>query len=231
MLRIAAVLHNETWVQDTAAPTHAFLIGLPAFAVGRVGQHEVELVRREAIVSQGGPIVNVVGRRALALQDQVGLADGVGLRVHLLAVEVNGRTLAALAGQVLHCLLGNGEHPAGAAGAVVEHVGGGFHLVGDGPEDELRHQLHHVPGGEVLAGLLVVVLAEAPDQLLKDRAHAVVVQTLQAHGLVGVERRSWAEVHRRVKELLDEEAQGAGFDQGLDLVAEPELFQHLLDVG
>ena len=87
--------------------------------------------------------------------------------------------------------------------------------VGDGPEDELRHQLHHVPGGEVLAGLLIVVLAEAPDQLLEDRTHAVVVQTLQAHGLVGVERRSWAEVHRRVEELLDEEAQGAGFDQGL----------------
>ena len=167
----------------------------------------------------------------LALEDQIGFADGVGLRVHLLAIEVDGDFLALLVGQIFQGFLSHGEHPAGAAGAVVEHVGGGLHLVGNGPEDELRHQLHHVPGGEVLAGLLVVVLAEAPDQLLKDRAHAVVVQTFQAHGLIGVERRSWAEVHRRVEELPDEEAQGAGFDQGLDLVPEPELFQHLLDVG
>ena len=43
---------------------------------------------------------DVVGRVALALEQQVGLADGVGLGVDLLAVEVGGDLLAVLRGQL-----------------------------------------------------------------------------------------------------------------------------------
>ena len=105
---------------------------------------------------------------ALALQQQVGRADGVGLGVHLLAVQVRGNVLAALGRQLAQRLFCDGEHPAGAAGAVVEQVGARLELVGDGEEDEPRHEPHHVARREVLAGLLVVLLVEAADQLLED---------------------------------------------------------------
>ena len=74
---------------------------------------------------------DVVRRLAFALEQQVGLADGVGLGVDLLAVEVGGDLLAVLLGELLQRLLGDGQHAAGAAGAVVEQVGAGLDLVGD----------------------------------------------------------------------------------------------------
>ena len=82
-------------------------------------------------------------------------------------------------------LLGHGQHAAGAAGAVVEEIGAGLDPVGDGQEDELGHQPHGVARRPVLAGLLVVLFVEAADQLLEDRAHAVVVEA----GMAGRSRR------------------------------------------
>jgi hypothetical protein len=158
---------------------HALLVGLPALAVGRVGEHEVELAAREGVVGERrvlGAADDVVRLVALALEQEVGLADGVGLGVDLLAVEVRGDLLAVLGGELLQRLLGHGEHAAGAAGAVVEQVGARLDLVGDGQEDQPRHQLHGVARRPVLAGLLVVLLVEAADQLLEDRAHRVVVE-------------------------------------------------------
>jgi hypothetical protein len=72
---------------------HALEVGLPALAVGRVGEHEVELMRGEGVVGQRrvlGAADDVVGLVALALEQEVGLADGVGLGVDLLPVEVGG---------------------------------------------------------------------------------------------------------------------------------------------
>ena len=154
---------------------HALQVALPALAVGRIGEHEVELAGREGVVGERRVLRaadDVVRRVALALEQQVGLADGVGLGVDLLAVEVGGDLLAVLRGELLQRLLGHGQHAAGAAGAVVEQVGARLDLVGDGQEDELRHQLDGVARRPVLAGLLVVLLVEAADQLLEDRAHA-----------------------------------------------------------
>ena len=65
---------------------------------------------------------DVVGGLALALQQQVGLADGVGLGVDLLPVQVGGDLLAVLGGELPQRLLGHGQHAAGAAGAVVQQV-------------------------------------------------------------------------------------------------------------
>ena len=65
--------------------------------------YEVELARREGVVGQGGVLRaahDVVGGLALAFQQQVGLADGVGLGVDLLAVQVGGDLLAVLGGEL-----------------------------------------------------------------------------------------------------------------------------------
>ena len=113
---------------------------------------------------------------ALALQQQVGLADRVGLGVDLLAVEVGRNLLAVLVGELWQRLLGHGQHAARAAGAVVEQIGARLDLVGDRQEDQVGHQLHRVARRPVLAGFLVVLLVEAADELLEDRAHGVVVE-------------------------------------------------------
>ena len=153
--------------------------------------------RRERVVRERrvlGAADDVVGGLALALEQQVGLADRVRLGVDLLAVEVGGDLLAVLVGELLQRLLGDGQHPAGAAGAVVEQVGARLDLVGDRQEDQLRHELHRVARRPVLAGLLVVLLVEAADQLLEDGAHAVVVEARLPDRAVAVQHRVRAEV-------------------------------------
>ena len=119
---------------------------------------------------------DIVGGVALALEQEVGLADGVGLGVDLLAVEVDGGLLAALGGEMLQGLLGYGEHAAGAAGSVIEQIGAGFDLIDDGQENEFRHERHGVARGPVFSGLLVVFFIEATNQFFEDRTHAMVVE-------------------------------------------------------
>ena len=77
-----------------------------------------------------------------------------------LGLEGGLNVLAALGRKLAQRLLGDGEHPAGAAGTVVEQVGARRELVGDGQEDERRHQPHGVARRPVLARLLVVLLVE-----------------------------------------------------------------------
>lgn len=62
---------------------------------------------------------------ALAFEQQVRLRDGVGFRVHLLPVQMNHHVGTACACQLPQPLLGDGEHPARAARAVVQVIGGG----------------------------------------------------------------------------------------------------------
>ena len=165
------MLDHEARVTHVLLAAHALQVGLPALAVGRVGEHEVELAGGEGVVDQGGvrrAADDVVGRFALSLEKQVGLADGVGLGVDLLAVEVGGDLLAMLGGELPQGVLGHGQHAAGAAGAVVEQVGAGLDVVGNGEEDEPGHEAHGVARGPVLAGFLVVLLVEAPHQLFED---------------------------------------------------------------
>ena len=69
---------------------HRLEVLLPALPVRRIGEHEVELLRREGVVRERGPFRaadDVVGALALAFEQHVRLADGVGLGVDLLAVE------------------------------------------------------------------------------------------------------------------------------------------------
>ena len=93
VLRIASVLDDEARVAHVLLAAHALQVGLPALAIGRVGEHEVELAGREGVVGERGVLRaadDIVGRLALALQQQVGRADGVGLGVDLLAEQVRG---------------------------------------------------------------------------------------------------------------------------------------------
>ena len=85
-----------------------------------------------------------------------------------------------LGGELPQGVLRYGEHAAGAAGAVVEQVGAGLDLLGDGEEDKFGHEPHGVARRPVLAGLFVVLLVEAPHQLFEDGAHAVVVEARDA---------------------------------------------------
>ncbi len=231
MFRVTIVFHDEAWVLDAGLAAHALQVAFPALAVGRIGEHEVEFAGRKGVGGESGAVLHVVGLDALSLQNEVGLADGVGLRIHLLAVEVDGYLLATLSGKLIHRLFRHRQHPSRAAGAVIDQVGAGLDLIGNRQEDEASHELHHVARGEVLPGLLVVLLVEAADELLEDGAHTVVVQTHQSPRAVRVQDRPGAEVDRAIQEFLQQKAQCVRFHQGWDLVAELELVQNLLDVG
>ena len=129
------MLNYEARVAHVALAAHALQIGLPTLAVGWIGEHEVELAGREGVVGQGGVLWaahDVVGGVSFTLQQQVGLANGVGLGIDLLAVEMGGDFLAVVGGELLKHVLGHGQHAASAAGPVVDQVGAGLDLVGDG---------------------------------------------------------------------------------------------------
>ena len=101
----------------------------------------------------------------------------------------------------------------------------------NGQEDELRHQPHGVARRPVFAGLFVVLLVEAADQLLEDRAHAVVVEAGMPDGAVGVHHRIRTEVDVRRGESLNQRAQGVGLREPWDLVAKLEVVENVLHAG
>ena len=71
----------------------------------------------------------------------------------------------------------------------------------------------------MFAGFLVVLLVELADEFLEHRAHRVVVES------------GGAEIDFRVEELVDQRAEGVGFGERRELVAEFEVFKDVLDVG
>ncbi len=83
----------------------------------------------------------------------------------------------------------------------------------------------------MLAGLLVVLLIEAPDQFLEDGAHRVVVEAGELFIAVAVLDRLWAEVDRRVEELYDQVPEVVCLDQSGQLLAELEFVEDFLHVG
>ena len=121
VLGVAGVLDHEAGIAHVALAAHSLQVGLPALAVGRIGEHEVELAARGGVVGQRGVLGaahDVVGGLALPLQQQIGLANGEGPGVDLLPIQVGGDLLAVLGGEFLQRLLGHGQHAAGAAGAI-----------------------------------------------------------------------------------------------------------------
>ena len=94
----------------------------------------------------------------------------------------------------------------------------------------MRHEFHHIAGREVLAGFLVVFLVEAPDQLLENRPHRMVVESRQADTTVGIQDRPGTQVDRRIEELPDQKTEGVGLNERGKLVVELELAQHFLHI-
>ncbi len=103
-------------------------------------------------------------------------------------------------------------------------------MIGDGQKDQVGHELHYVAGREVLSGLFIVLFVESPDEFLEDRAHRVVVESGDSLRSVGVQNRKRPEVDRAVQKLLNEATEYVGIHKGLNLVAELELVEDLLDV-
>ena len=66
---------------------------------------KVEPASGESVVGKSGVLRaahDVVGGVALALEQEIGLADGISLGVDLLAEEVGRNLFAALGGELLH---------------------------------------------------------------------------------------------------------------------------------
>ena len=230
-LGVTSVFDDESGIADVllgAATGYTLEVALPAFPIGRVGEHEVEFFGAEGVVGERGVLGatdDVVGCVTIALQQEVGFADSVDLAVDFLAVKVSGDLLAVLLSNLLEGVFRDGEHPPGAAGAIVEEVGAGFDLVGDRQEHEVGHQPDCIARCPVLSGFLVVVLIELQDEVLEERAHRVVIET----GKVANSVRG--EVDVLVEELLDELAENVSFGKTVDLIAELEVRQDVLHVG
>ncbi len=133
---------------------------LPLNAERRVGDQVVEAPARVPVLGERVAVDDV--RRVLGVLEQhVRAAHRVGLGVKLLPVDLQAGVRVALA----QVLLGDREHPAGAARRV-EH---GLHRAGLAEqvvvldEEEVHHQLDHLARREVLAGGLVGELGEAAD--------------------------------------------------------------------
>ncbi len=90
------MFENEAWVPNVPPAAHTFEIALPALAVGRVGEHEVEFLARKAVLGESGAEPKVLRIGTLALDKQVRLGYGVGLRVDLLAEEMDADVLTVL---------------------------------------------------------------------------------------------------------------------------------------
>ena len=227
---VAGVLDQEARIFDIlfgAFAAHALQVGFPALAVGRIGEHEVERAGAELVVRQGGEgsaADDVVRFVAVAFEQEVGLADGVRFGVDLLSVQVGGDLFAVGGCELLEGFLCNRQHAAGAARAIVEQVGAGLDLVGHGKEHEVGHEPDGVAGCPVFTGFLVVLLVEAADEFLEDRAHGVVVEPGQ------FARGAGTEVDVLVEELLDELAEAVGFGELGDLVSEFEVLEDFLHV-
>ena len=142
----------------------------PIHAEGRVGEHVVELLAVELIGGEGVAEFDV--RDVLALNQHVGLADGVALRVQLLTEGAHDSAGVEL----VHVFHARGEEAAGAGGGIVD--GADDAGLGEGVvvlhEDERGGETHNVARGEVLAGGLVGTLGEAPDEFFEDEAHLVI---------------------------------------------------------
>ncbi len=221
-LGIAVVVDDEARVDNLLLAAHTLLVGGPALAVRRVGEHEVECLALVGVVRQRRvlrPADEAVGVGALALEEEVGDGDRVGLAVDLLPEEVGDDPLPVLPGDVLRGLLGDGEHAAGAHGSVVEGVRASGELVRNGVEDEPGHQAHRIARCPVLASLLVVRLVEAAHELFEDGAHCVVVEALGA------------QVNGRVEKLLDQRTERVGPGQLGDLLAHLKVLDDVLHVG
>ena len=118
------------------------------------------------VVLEGVPAGDAV--RVLALAEQLGLADRIGLIVELLPEQADLRVRVHAA----QALVQQGQHAAGAGRGVIHSANrvAGEDVVVRGRE-QIHQELHRVSRGEVLARGLVGGGGEAADQVLEEGAH------------------------------------------------------------
>ena len=116
------------------------------------------------------PQHDVVG--VLALDEHVGLADGPGFVVPVLAEELG----LGVRVEVADVSFRDGQHAARAAGRIIDRLddmaAGEVFLR---RQQQIDHELDHLARSEVLPGLLVRLFCADPDEFLEDVAHLDVV--------------------------------------------------------
>ncbi len=190
------------------------ILAAPSSAEGRVLDDEPHLAVREAISLERVLIADIVG--ILSLDQHFRQADGVGLRVDLLAKKAHvGRGV-----QALDVALGGGQHAAGTARLVQNRHDLGIieQILAALCEQEVHHEFDDVTARVMVTCLRV--LGEPADEVLEDIAHMHVVDGLR--------------VKIEFREGLDHGEQAVVLVHLVDLVAELEaLVRHddLLDIG
>ena len=189
----------------------ARVLAAPGLAEGRVHEYEAHLVVGEAVLLHGVGEADVLG--ALALDEHVGQADGVGVGDDLLAVEVD----VGLGAGAVELFLGAREHAARAAGEVahLDDLARRGEVLAALREGKARKQAHDLARGVVVAGL--GVLGEATDDFLEHVAHGHVVDRLGVEVELG--------------ELADNAGELGALPHLLDLLIKLEVGEDLLDVG
>ena len=189
----------------------ARVLAAPGLAEGRVHEYEAHLVVGEAVLLHGVGKADVLG--ALALDEHVGQADGVGVGDDLLAVEVD----VGLGAGAVELLLGAREHAARAAGEVahLDDLARRGEVLAALREGKAREQADYLARGVVVAGL--GVLGEAADDFLEHVAHGHVVDRLGVEVELG--------------ELTDDAGELGALPHLLDLLVKLEVGEDLLDVG
>ena len=182
------------------------------------------------IGGQDGAEGDIAGFFAFALEQQVGLADGVGLRVQFLAVQVDFGLLPLLASKIAELGFADRQHASGAAGVVIEKIGAVSDAVLDRAKDQFGHHLHDVARRELFTGALVVVFVEAAKQLLEDRTHSVVIEAGQEYTPLLVSHGCWRQIDPLVAEFLDQRVKPVMLREPAQLVSELEARDDFLDV-
>ena len=224
---VVGQIHPKARIDHFVAVFDVALLTRPGFAVGRIGEHEVEVLAPELVGREGRAVADIFG--VVAFDEHVRFADGVGFVVDLFAVEVDVACSADGAVGVFDEFLRLGKHPAATAGGVVD-LHHRRQPIFDRLEDDVGHELDHLTGREVLSGLFVVLFVETADQLLEDIAHPQIGECGQQIA-VGVGRLFGTEVDPGGGKLLQNIEEDVLLCHMGDLGTELELLDDLLHIG
>src|SRR5690349_17678654 len=130
----------------------------------------------------------------------------------------------------LQRLFCHSEHPTRPTCTVVQKIRARLDITCDWQEDQLRHQLYGIARRPVLARLFVVLLVEAPYELLEHRAHAVVVEARMLNRTICGEHRVRAQIDVWREQLLDQSSKRISLRQARNLIAELEILEYVLHV-
>ena len=181
---------------------HHLFLALPVNAERRVGDDVAELVAAELVLGKRVTVAHVV--RVAATDEHIGLGDGVGLCIELLAATGHGRGGVEGADALLHAR----EHLRCAHGHIIHrHVG----IAGLGAtEQQVGHQVDDIAAGEVRPCFLGIGFGELAHQFLKDvaaihRADFVRPQIALGRGELLHHEEERVMLHQRVKLVFESE--------------------------